>query len=91
MKPTYRNHGWESSDVDRFDLGPLLRGQVMVQGFGELSFRWIQICIGFPIQISSFYPIALKSCRGIVFTHGVQMVGQWEKGFSGLYLRNRKV
>ena len=22
--------GWESSDVDRFDLGPLLQGQMMV-------------------------------------------------------------
>ena len=25
---------------------------------------------------SSFYPTALKGCRGIVFTHGVQMGGR---------------
>ena len=35
----------------------------------------------------SFYPTALKGCRGIVFTHGVRMGGP----VSGLYLRNRKV
>ena len=32
---------------------------------------------------NDFYPTALKGCRGIVFTHGVQMGGwaggQWEK------------
>ena len=27
----------------------------------------------------SFYPTALKGCRGIVFTHGVWMGGQREK------------
>ena len=37
--------GWESSNVVRFDHGPLLQGQMMVPGFGELSFWWIQICI----------------------------------------------
>ena len=43
--------GWESSGVVGFDLGPLLQGQTRIvkqwfTGFGELSFRWIQICIG---------------------------------------------
>ena len=95
--------GWESSDVVRFDLEPLLQGQTRTAklrrvynsfiidpievcnvkptcrilcagnllmsdltfgpsfkvkrwftGFGELSFRWIQICIGSPIRRSSF-------------------------------------
>ena len=34
----------------------------------------------------------LKGCRGVVFTHGVQM-GGWAAGksLSGLYLRNHKV
>ena len=45
--------GWESSDV-RFDLWLLLQGQTMVLRFGELSFRWIQICIGSPMHRSSF-------------------------------------
>ena len=31
MKSTYRkSRGWESSDVVRFDLGPLLQGQMRV-------------------------------------------------------------
>ena len=85
--------GWESSDVVRFDLEPLLQGQTRTAklksaynlfiidprrilwagnllmsdltfghsfkvkrwftGFGELSFRWIQICIGSPMRRSS--------------------------------------
>ena len=94
--------GWESSDVVRFDLGPLLQGQTRIAklkrfitrlllilevchvkpicrilwagnllmsdltfgpsfkvkrwltGFRELSFWWIQICIGSPMHRSSF-------------------------------------
>ena len=99
--------GWESSDVVRFDLGPLLQGQTRIAklksiynslviqvlevwdgkptyrkswagnlllwsdltldlsfkvkrwftGSGELSFRWIQICIGSPMRRSSFFRI----------------------------------
>ena len=46
--------------------------------------------------VSSFYPTALKGCRGIVFTHGVRMGGRAGgraagNSLSGLYLRNRKV
>ena len=41
---------------------------------------------------TSFYPTALKGCRGIVFTHGVRMGGRAAgNSLSGLYLRNRKV
>ena len=29
--------------------------------------------------IFSFYPTALKGCRGVVFTHGVRMGGRREK------------
>ena len=40
----------------------------------------------------TFYPTALKGCRGIVFTHGVRMGGRASgKSLSGLYLKNRKV
>ena len=46
--------GWESSDVFKFDLGPFLQGKQWFTGFGELSFRWIQICIGLPMRKSSF-------------------------------------
>ena len=53
------------------------------------------ICIGI-IFYPTFYPTALNGCWGIVFTHGVRMVGRAggraaENSLSGLYLRNRKV
>ena len=49
--------GWESSGVVRFDLGPLLEGQIRTaklksaynlliigpRGFGALSLQWIQL------------------------------------------------
>ena len=31
------------------------------------------------IKVFSFYPTALKDCRGIVFTHGVRTGGRREK------------
>ena len=34
--------GWESSDMVRFVLGPLLQGQTVVHGSGGLSCQWIQ-------------------------------------------------
>ena len=34
------------------------------------------------LKINSFYPTALKGCRGIVFTHGVRM-GRCPGGRSG--------
>ena len=49
VKPTYRRSGAGNllmfSDLT---LGPSFTG------FGELSFRWIQICIGCPMRRSSF-------------------------------------
>ena len=57
--------GWESFDVVRFYLGPLLQGETRIAkvksaynsliigpGF-LLSFRWIQICIGSSMRRSS--------------------------------------
>ena len=35
---------------------------------------------------SSFYPTALKGCRGIAFTHGVRM-GGWAGGRRVKFLR----
>ena len=43
-------------------------------------------------RLAVFYPTALNGCWGIVFTHGVRMVGRAAGNrLSGLYLRNRKV
>ena len=60
--------GWESSGVVRFDLGPLLEGQMRTaklksaynlliigpRGFGALSLRWIQFASVFRCARSSF-------------------------------------
>ena len=60
--------GWESSGVVRFDLGPLLQGQMRTaklksaynlliigpRGFGALSLRWIQFASFFRCARSSF-------------------------------------
>ena len=35
--------GWESSDLT---VGPSFKVKPWFTGFGELFFRWIQICIG---------------------------------------------
>ena len=52
----------------------------------------MSIWLSFLVDDDPFYPTALKGCRGIVFTHGVQMGGRAVgKSLSGLYLRNRKV
>ena len=60
---------WESSGVVRFDLGPLLEGQMRTaklksaynwpiigpRGFGALSLRWIQFASVLRCARSSFY------------------------------------
>ena len=64
--------GWESTDVFRFDLGPILQGQRWFTGFGELSFRWIQICIGSPMHWSSFlgrWPDSLRASQDSIQFH----------------------
>ena len=42
----YEIMGWESSDVVRFTLSPSCKVKRWFTGLGELSFQWIQICIG---------------------------------------------
>ena len=42
--------GGESCDLVRFDHGPLFQYQTTFSGFGELSFRWVQICISSPMR-----------------------------------------
>ena len=43
--------GWESSDLT---FGPSFKVKRWFTGFGELSFQWIQICIGSPMRRSSY-------------------------------------
>ena len=74
MKSTYRK-SWASNFLLWSDLtfGLSFKVKQWFTDFGELFFRWIQFCIGSPMRRSSFYPTALKGCRGIVLTHGVRM------------------
>ena len=54
MKPTYRR-SWAGNLLMFSDLtlGPSFKVKRWFTGFGELSFRWIQICIGSPMRRSS--------------------------------------
>ena len=55
-KPTYRK-SWAGNLVVWSDLtlDPSFKVKRWFTGFGELSFRWIQICIGCPMCRSSFH------------------------------------
>ena len=46
MKTTYRKTCWESFDVVRFDLGPLIQGQMMMP---KLKSAYISLIIGLTI------------------------------------------
>ena len=53
MKPTYRR-SWALNLLmfSDLNLGPSFKVKWFT-GFGELSFQWIQICIGSPMHRSS--------------------------------------
>ena len=54
MKPTYRR-SWAGNLLLFSDLtlGPSYKVNQWFTGFNELSFRWMQICIGSPMRRSS--------------------------------------
>ena len=55
VKPTHRK-SWAGNLLMLLDLtlGPSFKVNRWFTGFGELSFWWIQICIGSPIRRSSY-------------------------------------
>ena len=55
MKPPYRK-SWAGNLLMWSDLtlSPPFKVKRWFTGFGELSFQWIQICIGSPTRRSSF-------------------------------------
>ena len=59
MKPTYRR-SWAGNLLIFSDLtlGPSFKVKRWFTGFGELSLRWIQICIGTPMLRSRFHLIS---------------------------------
>ena len=54
VKPPHRK-SWAGNLLMLLDLtfGPSFKVKQWFAGFGELSFRWIQICIGSPMRRSS--------------------------------------
>ena len=55
MKPTYRKSwAWNFLMLD-LTFGPSFKVKRWFTGFGELSFRWIQISISSPMRRSSFH------------------------------------
>ena len=60
MKPSYRR-SWAGNLLMFSDLtlGPSFKVIRWFTGFGELSFRWIQISISFPMRRSSFFAFIL--------------------------------
>ena len=57
MKPTYRRSGAGNLLFSDFTLGPSFKVKQWFTGFGELSFRWIQICISSLMRRSSLTSI----------------------------------
>ena len=64
MKPTYRR-SWAGNLLMFSDLtlSPSFKVKRWFNGFGELSFRWIQICNGSAMRRSSFI------CLQLLFSH----------------------
>ena len=56
VKQLIGNHGRAGNLLMWSDLtfGPSFKVKRWFTGFGELSFRWIQICIGSPMRRSSW-------------------------------------
>ena len=65
MKPSYRQSWAGNLLFSDLKFGPSFKVKRWFTGFGELSFPWIQICIGFPMRRSSFIS---KNAR-IYFKH----------------------
>ena len=54
-EPTYRRSlAGNPLMFSDLTLGPSFKVKQWFTGFGELSFRWIQICIGSPMRRSSY-------------------------------------
>ena len=62
VKPTCRISWVRNLLMSDLTFGPAFKVKRWFTGFGELSFRWIQICIGSPMRRSSVKLICNK-CR----------------------------
>ena len=55
VKPTSTKSWSRSLLILDMTFGPSFKVKQWFTGFGELSFRWIQICIGSPMRRSSLF------------------------------------
>ena len=53
MKPTHRKSWAWNLLMLNLTFGPSFKVKQWFTGFGDLSFQWIQICIGSPMRRSS--------------------------------------
>ena len=67
-----------------FTFGPSFKVKRWFSGFGELSFRWIQICIGSPMRRSSLMVVQFINWIQVVFDRviialisNIEGVGPW--------------
>ena len=73
MKPTCRILWAVNLLMSDLTFGPSFKVKQWFTGFGELSFRWIQICIGSPMCRSSlflpyiYFIIAFTALEGIPY------------------------
>ena len=54
MKPTHTKSWTRNLLILDLTFGPSFKVKQWFTGFGELSFRWIEICNGSPMRRSSF-------------------------------------
>ena len=56
VKPTCKISWAGNLLISDLTFGPSFKVKRWFTGFGELSFRWMQICIGSPMRRSSYLP-----------------------------------
>ena len=66
MKPTCRILRAGNLLLSDLTFGPSFKVKRWFTGFGELSFRWIQICIGSPMRRSSYSCGGIHVCRTVL-------------------------
>ena len=66
MKPPYRKSWAGNLLMSDLTFGPSFKVKRWFTGFGELSFRWIQICIGSPMRRSScIFPLHVPKIEAL--------------------------
>ena len=86
VKPTCRILWARNLLMSDLTFGPSLKVKRWFTGFGELSFRWIQICIGSPMHRSSYSWYLLK----LIFSSIMKIVSAMGTKLAPSYANNSK-